>query len=134
MGTPRQHQIDFLLNARQNSGFSAVFSKAQQEVARLGKEIKSLEQVQKDVSAYQKQQAAVQNTEQKLRNLTSQQTFLKEEMKSASADALPGLQREYLKLDQQIKSANDALERQRQKLGDTEGKLRCEGCESGKER
>ncbi len=127
MGTPRQHQIDFLLNARQNSGFSAVFSKAQQEVARLGKEIKSLEQVQKDVSAYQKQQAAVQNTEQKLRNLTSQQTFLKEEMKSASADALPGLQREYLKLDQQIKSANDALERQRQKLGDTEGKLRNAG-------
>ena len=130
MAGRKDYEQRFILNAQLNGGFNAAFSKAQQEVARLGKEIKALDQVQKDVSAYQKQQAAVQNTEQKLRNLTAQQALLREQMKNASADALPGLQREYLKLDQQVKSANDALERQRQKLTDTGAKLKEAGVDT----
>lgn len=60
MATARQHQINFLLSAQQNGNFSAVFSKAQQDFARLGGEIRALNKLQENISSYQKQQAAAQ--------------------------------------------------------------------------
>ena len=121
---------DFILNARLNGGFNAAFSKAQQEVSRLGKEIQSLQRVQGDASSYQKQQSAMQNTEQKLQRLTRQQELLKEQMRSASAEALPGLEREYVKLDQRVADATAALERQRQRLSDTGARLKEAGVDT----
>lgn len=50
----KNYTMDFMVNARLNSGFNAIFSKAQQEFARLGKEIDQLKRIQNDVSAYQK--------------------------------------------------------------------------------
>lgn len=130
MASKSQHVMSFILNAQQNAGFKAVFSGAQQEFARLGKEIQGLHRVQGDIASYQKQQTAIQNTEQKLRNLTAQQELLKEQMKTASAEALPGLEREYLKLDQRVGDTVAALERQRQKLGDTGARLKEAGVDT----
>lgn len=130
MASKSQHVMSFILNAQQNAGFKAVFTGAQQEFARLGKEIQGLHRVQGDIASYQKQQTAIQNTEQKLRNLTAQQELLKEQMKTASAEALPGLEREYLKLDQRVGDTVAALERQRQKLGDTGARLKEAGVDT----
>lgn len=130
MASKSQHVMSFILNAQQNAGFKAVFSGAQQEFARLGKEIQGLHRVQGDIVSYQKQQAASQNTERKLQSLTRQQELLKEQMKTASAEALPGLEREYLKLDQRVGDTVAALERQNQKLGDTGARLREAGVDT----
>ena len=83
MATARQHQINFLLSAQQNGNFSAVFSKAQQDFARLGGEIRALNKLQADISSYQKQQAAAQNTEAKLRSLEKQYGLIQEEIEAA---------------------------------------------------
>lgn len=126
----KNYTMDFMVNARLNSGFNATFSKAQQEFARLGKEIDQLKRIQNDVSAYQKQQAAIQNTEQRLQRLARQQEITKEQMRSASAEALPGLQKEYEKLDQRVGDTTAALERQRQRLGDTGQRLKEAGVDT----
>lgn len=130
MAGGKDYTTEFLINARLNGGFNATFSKAQQEFARLGKEIQGLQRVQSDVASYQKQQSAMQNTEQKLQRLTRQQELLKEQMKSASAEALPGLEREYVKLDQRIGDTVTALERQKQKLSDAGARLKETGVDT----
>jgi len=130
MSNRKDYEQRFILNAQLNGGFNAAFSKAQREFARLGKEIRDLDRVQKDISGYQKQQTAVQNTEKKLRSLTEQQELLKTEMKSASAEALPGLGRKYLELDRRIGDTTAALERQRQKLDASGAKLREAGVDT----
>ena len=73
MPSGKQYEMLFKLNAQANSGFKSTFSQAQAEFARLGNEIQSLNRVQGDIAAYQKQQAAVERTTEKLRNLERQQ-------------------------------------------------------------
>ena len=73
----KQYSFDFILNAVLNGGFSGTFTKAQQEFIRLGTEIKNLQAIQRDVKAYEKQAAAVQNTSQKLENLKRQYELVK---------------------------------------------------------
>ena len=129
MATARQHQINFLLSAQQNGNFSAVFSKAQQDFARLGGEIRALNKLQADISSYQKQQAAAQNTEAKLRSLEKQYGLIQEEIEAA-AGSTAGLEREKAKLEQRIADATAALERQNQKLGDTQQRLQDAGVKT----
>lgn len=129
MATARQHQINFLLTAQQNGNFSAVFSKAQQDFARLGREIQSLNKLQSDVSSYQKQQAAVQNTEAKLQNLQRQYDLIQREI-AETETSTAGLEREKARLEQRIADATAALERQNQKLGTTQQRLQEAGVDT----
>jgi len=109
------YNIEFQLNAQTGSGFRSSFTKAQQEFARLGKEIQSLNRVQSDVSSYQKQQNAVQNTESKLQNLKRQYDLIQQEITETEGPTA-GLEREKAKLEQRISDTSTALERQNQKL------------------
>ena len=129
MATARQHQINFLLSAQQNGNFSAVFSRAQQDFARLGGEIRALNKLQENISSYQKQQTAAQNTEAKLRSLEKQYGLIQEEIEAA-AGSTAGLEREKAKLEQRIADATAALERQNQKLGDTQQRLQDAGVKT----
>lgn len=120
------HSIEFQLNAQLGGGYRAAFSKAQAEFTRLGKEIQGLHRVQADISAYQKQQAAVDATGRKLQNLQQQHALLQKEIEGA-AGSTAGLEREKLRLEQQISNTTTALERQNQRLGATEEKLKDAG-------
>lgn len=132
MAGRREWTQDFVLNARLNGGFNSTFSKAQAEFARLKKEVRALEQVQKDVSAYQKQQQAITATTEKLRNLEKQQALVRQQIKEAqtAGESTAALEREELKLQQQIKNANDALERQKEKLTATGERLKAAGVDT----
>lgn len=121
--------MNFLLNAQMNGGFSNTFSKAQQEFARLGNEIQSVNRLQSDISAYQKQQAAIGKTDAKLENLEQQYELLKAEIK-ATSDSTASLEREKLKLEQRIANANSALENQKQRLEATSARLKEAGVDT----
>ena len=69
MPSGKQYEMLFKLNAQQNSGFKSAFSQAQAEFARLGNEIQSLNRVQGDIAAYQKQQAQVGNRQDEQNNI-----------------------------------------------------------------
>ena len=80
MAGKKQYEMLFALNARLNGGFRGTFSRAQAEFTRLGKEIQSLHKVQGDISSYQKQQAALENTRSKLESLQKQHDLLQKEI------------------------------------------------------
>ena len=129
MAGKKEYSMDFLLNARLNGAFSNTFSKAQQEFARLGKEIQSVNRLQSDISAYQKQQAAVENTAAKLQNLQKQHDLLQREIGETSGSTA-ALEREKLKLEQRISNTSAALENQKQKLDATGAKLKEAGVDT----
>ena len=149
-GSRREMTMDFVMNAQLNGGFSSAVGKAQQEFARLGKEIQSLSRAQSDISAYQKQQAAMENTGRKLEGLKNQQALLRTEL-DASRRALEAnksakdqdaertatleketaaLERESAKLEQRIVDTTAAFERQQQKVSDTGDRLRQAGVDT----
>jgi len=112
------YEMNFVLGARQSSGFKSAFSQAQAEFARLGNEIQSLNRVQSDISAYQKQSAAVEGTKVKIANLTKQHELLSRQIQEATGSTA-GLEREKLKLEQRMASAQGTLERQESRLKST---------------
>lgn len=118
----KQYSFDFVLNAVLNGGFSGTFTKAQQEFIRLGAEIKNLQAIQRDVKAYEKQSAAVQNTTQKLENLKRQHELVNRQI-GETTGSTTALQREKLKLEQRISNTEAALEKQKQRLGETKDRL-----------
>lgn len=122
----KQYSFDFILNAVLNGGFSGTFTKAQQEFIRLGTEIKNLQAIQRDVKAYEKQAAAVQNTSQKLENLKRQYELVNKQI-GETAGSTTALEREKLKLEQRITNTEAALEKQRKKLGETKDRLDAAG-------
>ena len=77
MASRREYEMLFGLNARLNGGFQGAFSKAQAQFTRLGNEIRKLSRVQSDISAYQKQQRAIEATTRKLENLKRQQALVR---------------------------------------------------------
>ncbi len=122
----KQYSFDFVLNAVLNGGFSGTFTKAQQEFIRLGTEIKNLQAIQRDVKAYEKQAAAVQNTSQKLENLKRQYELVNRQI-GETTGSTTALEREKLKLEQRIINTESALDKQKQKLGETKDRLDAAG-------
>lgn len=129
MAGKKQYEMLFALNARLNGGFRGTFSRAQAEFTRLGKEIQSLHKVQNDISSYQKQQAALENTRTKLESLQKQHDLLQKEI-SETTGSTAGLEREKVRLEERIKSTEAALERQNQKLSATGDRLREAGADT----
>ena len=129
MAGKKGFEMDFILNAQMNGGFSGTVSKAQQEFARLGKEVQGLHRVQGDINSYQKQQSALENTRAKLENLQKQHDLLQKEI-SETTGSTAGLEREKAKLEQRIHDTQSALERQGQKLETTGARLREAGVDT----
>ncbi len=130
MASPKMHEINFSFNAIINGGFHGAFTKAQQEFNRLSGEIKNVQKLQADISSYQKQQAAVDATTAKLKNLRAQEAQLTKELEAVQqaedqdAAAAAHLEREKLKLQQRIDDTGAALGRQSQKLDATKERLK----------
>ena len=129
MASRKEYEMLFALNARMNGGFSGTFSKAQAEFSRLGKEIQELHRLQGDISSFQKQQAAVENTRAKLENLQKQHDLLQKEIGETNGSTT-SLERESAKLEQRIKDTETALERQTQKLQATGARLKEAGVDT----
>lgn len=129
MASRKEYEMLFALNAQLNGGFNSTFSKAQSEFSKLGKEIQSLRSLQADVSAYQKQQNAIQATTAKLQNLQKQHDLLQKEIGETS-ESTEALEREKLKLEQRISDTSTRLEQQKQKLEATGAKLKEAGVDT----
>ena len=115
MASQKQFQMEFLMGARLNGNFGAAFTRAQQEFARLGREIQAVQAVQNNISTYEKQQKAVETTGAKLQNLQQRYALLQKEIQE-TAGSTAGLEREKLRLEQQISNTSAALEQQKKRL------------------
>ena len=111
----KQYEMLFKLNAQANSGFKGTFSQAQAEFARLGNEIQSLNKIQGDISAYQKQEAAISRTKAKLAELEGKYAEVEQAIKEHGGET-EALARKKAGLDEQLRKTNTRLEDQQARL------------------
>lgn len=81
----KEHNIKLILDAQTGGSFSSTFQRAQQEMAAVSKEIQQMSRLQRDISGYQKQQAAVDKTTAKLDSLKNQEQLLQQELTAAKS-------------------------------------------------
>lgn len=118
MASRKEYEMLFQLDAKLGSSYTSTFSKAKSGPSELQKEIRGLQSVQADISAYTKQQAAVEKTQAKLDNLNKQYQLLQQEIKETIGPTT-SLERESAKLEQRIGDTSNALAAQKEKLGAT---------------
>lgn len=80
MANRKEYELLFALNAQMGSGFNGTFKSAQAAIQATQKEIQELKSAQSDISAYQKQQAAAENTRKRLALLQTQYDNIQREI------------------------------------------------------
>ena len=115
----KEYQMMFQLSANTSAQFQSAFSGAQNQIAQLQGKIDSLNRQQGDITAYTRQQAAVEKTRAKLETLRQQYDNLKAAQDKAGGSDVD-LQNKMLDKQLQIDKTNASLDQQTQKL-DTMG-------------
>lgn len=126
MASPIVHELAFQVSARRNATFDRAFGGAREAVAAMQQQIQTLNQAQNNITGYQRQQSAVDRTQQRLENLRRQYDLIQQEMRE-TAGSTTTLERESLRLQQRINDTESALGRQRQRLQQTSDALRQAG-------
>lgn len=123
------YQMMFRINAQLQGQFNAAFKGAAGSVSTLQSQIDSLNKKQGDITAYQKQQAAVERTQSKLQLLKAQYENLRAEM-GANGEASATLKNQMLAKEQQIERTSAALEGQTGKLENMKTALEGAGVDT----
>ncbi len=129
MSAGKEYTMLFQLSAQVGGGFGSTFGKAQQHVANLQKQIVDLNRTQGDISAYQKQQQAVESTKNKLSVLQQQYDNIKREIQETGTYS-SDLENKLLSKQLQIDKTSASLERQKQKLDEMAASLRKAGVDT----
>ena len=115
VASARQFQFFFQLTAALGPNFSKTFKTANSTMTLLGDNLKEVRNKLKDVSAYQKQQTAVERSKQRVTDLEKEHERLQ-----AEYDATGG---ESEKLKKKLEANTEALAKARDKAADETEKL-----------
>ena len=126
MATAKQFELLFQLTARLGPNFSQSFKNASQTMKLLQNDLRSADQKLKDVSAYQKQQTAVEKRRQRVSELQAEHERLTREIEEAG-QATPELTRQLQANERALQKAQDATAREEERLGELSNTLREAG-------
>ena len=129
MASRKEYEMLFQLNAQMGSSYNTTFSKAQQQLASMQKEIQALTKTQSDISAFQKQQSAVEATRSKLAVLQQQYDNIQKEIKETEGYS-SSLENKLLAKQQQIDKTSSSLQQQTDKLNQMDAALRDAGVDT----
>ena len=125
----REHEMLFRLNAQMNSAYQATFRSAQQAMGQFREEYNSLSQTARDISGYQRQQQAVENTRGKLQLLQTQYENIQKEI-SETGTFSSDLENKLAAKGAQIEKTSKALEDQTEKLNQYGNSLQEAGVDT----
>lgn len=129
MANRKEYEMLFQLNAQLGSSYGSTFSKAQQHIASMQKEIQSLSKTQGDIAAFQKQQQAIENTQKKMAMLQQQYDNIQKEIKETEGYS-SSLENKLLSKQQQIDKTAASLEQYTQRLNDMDEALKAAGVDT----
>ena len=112
MASQRQYEMLFQLNAKLGSQYSSTLKAAQSELLKFNQEYRNLSATANDISAYQRQQTAVENTKDKLALLQQQYDNIQKEMQETgtySSDLENKLLAKKAQIDKTTKAYNDQI-------------------------
>lgn len=127
--TRREYEMMFNLSAQVGSAFNSTFTKAQKAILDMQREIEGLNKTQSDISAFQKQQGAVEATKSKLALLQKEYDNIQKEMRETGTYS-SDLENKLLNKQRQIDKTSEALDRQTQKLDRMGDSLRSAGVDT----
>ena len=125
----KEYQIAFKIGASLNGQFGSAFRAAQGQIGSLSREFINLSKTQRDISAYQQQQAAVEKTSARLGDLQKQYDNLKAAM-AESGGASVDLKNKMIDKEQKIRETTIQLEDQQKKLGGLGESLKTAGVDT----
>ena len=126
MATAKQFELLFQLTARLGPNFSQSFKNASRTMQLLQNDLKGADKKLKDVSAYQKQQNAVEKSRQRVSELQAEHERLTKEIEEAG-QATPELTRQLQANEKALQKAQDATAREEEKLEELSNTLRQAG-------
>ncbi len=126
MAAGKQFELLFQLTARLGPNFSQSFKNASKTMNALQNDLRSADQKLKDVSAYQKQQNAVEKSRQRVSELQAEHERLTKEIEEAG-QATPELTRQLQANEKALQKAQDATAREEEKLEELSNTLREAG-------
>ena len=126
----KEYQMMFQLSATTSGQFQSAFSGAQNQIAQLQSKIDALNRQQGDITAYTKQQQAVERTKAKLETLRQQYDNLKAAQDKAGGSDVD-LQNKMLEKQLQIDKTSASLDQQTKKLDDMGNALDKAGVDTG---
>lgn len=129
MPSRKEYEMLFQLNAELGKSFNGTFNKAQQELLEMQKEIQSLSKTQSDISAYQKQQTAVNNTANKLASLRKEYANIQREI-SETEGFSSSLENRLISKQRQIERTEQSLEKYKNQLNETGKALEDAGVDT----
>lgn len=121
--------LQFNLAAKQNSNFSSTFKAAQSALVETQNRIQQLNKVQSDITAYQKQQQAVDSTKQRLAVLQQQYDNIQKEIQETEGYS-SALENKLISKQAQIDKTTASLHTYEQRLAATGNTLREAGVDT----
>lgn len=125
----KEWELLFNLSAKQNSSFSSTFKAAQSALVETQGKIQLLNKVQSDITAYQKQQQAVDSTKQRLAVLQQQYDNIQKEIQETEAYS-SALENKLISKQAQIDKTTASLHTYEQRLAATGNTLREAGVDT----
>lgn len=123
------HELTVNLKANVDPGYVAAFQNASAKAGELRGQMDALQATAKNISSYERQQAAVEATKEKL-NLLNAQYSRAQEQAEAAGDGAEHWQKQLAKLQGQINATEVTLQRQERQLGNTEERLKAAGVDT----
>lgn len=114
MASQRQYEMLFRLNAQMGNQYNSTFRQAQSSVQQFREEYRNLSSTANDISGYQRQQTAVENTKSKLELLRTQYDNIQREMDETggfSSDLANKLAAKKAQIDKTTKAYQDQISR-----------------------
>lgn len=129
MAGQREYEMLFKLNAQISGSYSSAFRSAQNQMSQYQSAYRALKQEQGDISGFQRQQTAVENTKSKLEMLQQQYDNIQREMQETGTYS-SDLENKLLSKKAQIDKTTQALEQQIDKLNAYKQKLEEAGIDT----
>lgn len=129
MAGRKEYEMLFRLQAELGSSFSSAFGSAKNPVMGLQAEINKLNKTQSNISAYQKQQGAIDQTRKKLEMLKQQYDNIQREMEE-TGDSSATMKNQLIAKQNQIDRTSASLQQQTEKLDTMESSLKRAGIDT----
>ena len=129
MASRKEYEMLFRLDAQLGSNYNSTFSSAQKAVLAMEKELGALGKVKADISAFQKQQEAIEATKNKLVVLQQQYDNIQKELQE-TGDSSSALKNKLLDKQQQIDRTTASLGKMTQNLQQLGSALESAGVDT----
>ncbi len=130
MASRREFEMAFQLSAQLKGSYYSTFKNAQASLASMQKEIAQLHKAESNITAYEKKQVAVTETQKKLDILKAQYKNLQDEM-SKTGKETASLKNQLLSKQMQIDKTTASLEDKTKKLNEVKNALQEVGVDTG---